>query len=226
MQAPDTDTTALALWEARLLDYLAGHYDSTDASHDIGHFKRVWRHAVKIDAGEGGTADKLVLLTAAYFHDFVSLPKNHPDRHQASLLCATRVRSLLQQDFPDFPAGKIDGVFHAIHAHSFSANITPETPEACILQDADRMEALGAIGLSRVFYIAGQLQTALFDPADPLALQRAPDDRQYALDHFQLKLLQLPGLMRTATGRRIATAEAAYLQTFLDKINGEITGSE
>lgn len=226
MQSPDTDTTALALWETRFLDYLAAHYDSTDASHDIGHFKRVWRHAVKIDEGEGGTADKLVLLTAAYFHDFVSLPKNHPDRQQASLLCANRVRSLLQQDFPGFPADRIEAVCHAIHTHSFSANIMPETPEACILQDADRMEALGAIGLSRVFYIAGQLQTALFDPSDPLAQQRIPDDRQYALDHFQLKLLQLPGLMRTATGRRIASAEAAYLQSFLHKINGEITGAE
>lgn len=225
MQAADSDTAMLARWEQRFLDYLATHFNSTDASHDTGHFSRVWRHAQKIDAGEGGTADQLILLTAAYFHDFVSLPKNHPDRAQSSLLCATRVRTLLQQDFPDFPAAKIEGVCHAIHAHSFSAGVRPRTPEACILQDADRMEALGAIGLSRVFYIAGQLGTGLFDATDPLARHRTPDDRLYALDHFRIKLLQLPALMRTATGRRIAGAEAAYLQSFLDKINNEISGS-
>lgn len=224
MQEPDTEAGAISLeqWEARYIGYLAQHYASTDAAHDTGHFRRVWRHALKINEGEGDIADNLVLLTAAYFHDFINLPKNHPDRSKASRLCAERVRQILEQDFPAFPKEKITGVFHAILTHSFSAGITPETPEACILQDADRMEALGAIGLSRVFYIAGQMNSSLFDPEDPLAAQRTADDSRYALDHFQVKLLQLPGLMRTATGRRIAEAEAAYLQTFLDKITREI----
>lgn len=212
----------LQAWETRYVRYLAQHYNSTDAAHDTGHFRRVWQHALKINAGEGNTANNLVLLTAAYFHDFINLPKNHPDRSKASLICAERVQQILEQDFPDFPAALIPGVCHAILTHSFSANITPESTEACILQDADRMEALGAIGLSRVFYTAGQMSAALFDPEDPLALNRTPDDKRFALDHFRVKLLQLPGLMRTATGRAIAAAEAAYLQTFLDKINQEI----
>ncbi len=108
---------------------------------------------------------------------------------------------------------------------AYSAGLTLETPEACILQDADRMEALGAIGLSRVFYTAGQMNSALFDPEDPLAQHRPADDRLYALDHFRLKLLQLPGMMRTATGRQIAEAGAAYLQAFLDQIRNEISGA-
>lgn len=220
----DISTGALAQWESRYLTYLALHLDGKDAAHDTGHFTRVWRHAQNINEGEGGTADQLILLTAAYFHDFISLPKNHPDRSRTSLLCAERVRLVLLHDFPDFPQDKIEGVAHAIHTHSFSANVTPQTQEACILQDADRMEALGAIGLSRVFYVAGQLHSALFHATDPLAQHRVPDDRLYALDHFQIKLLQLPGLMRTATGKAIATTEAAFLQTFLDKINKEITG--
>lgn len=226
MQEPGTpiNGTALELWEARYIQYLAQHYSGTDAAHDTGHFRRVWRHALKINEGEGGTADNLVLLTAAYFHDFINLPKNHPDRSKASQLCAARVQQILEEDFPDFPEGKIPGVIHAILTHSFSAGIPPETQEACILQDADRMEALGAIGLSRVFYTAGQMNASLFDPEDPLAQHREADDKRYALDHFQIKLLRLPALMRTATGKAIATAEAAYLQTFLDKISTELSG--
>ena len=116
-------------------------------------------------------------------------------------------------------------MWHAIHAHSFLARVEPITAEAKILQDADRMEAVGAIGLARVFYTAGQLNGALFDVDDPLAEEREPDDRRYALDHFQLKLLRLPAMMNTASGRRMAEGRAEYLREFLQRICLEIRGS-
>jgi uncharacterized protein len=131
---------------------------------------------------------------------------------------------LLAADFADFPRDKIEGVQHAIHAHSYSARVPARTMEAKILQDADRMEAVGAIGLARVFYTAGQLNQALFDGEDPLAERREPDDQRYALDHFQVKLLKLPALMQTATGRRLAEEHAEYLRQFLLRIRGEIEG--
>ena len=171
-----------------------------------------------------GAADLLVLLAAAYFHDLVSLPKNHPQRREASRLSAEKTALLLECDFPDFPQEKIPGVQHAILAHSFSAGVKPLTAEARILQDADRMEAIGAIGLARVFYTAGQLSQRLFDGRDPMATGREPDDQRYALDHFQVKLLKLPGLMNTAAGRRMAEANAEYLREFLRKIGAEIAG--
>jgi uncharacterized protein len=118
----------------------------------------------------------------------------------------------------------LKGVRHAIHAHSFSAGVKAETAEAMILQDADRMEAVGAIGLARVFYTAGQLSTGLFDTTDPLAERRQADDGRFALDHFQLKLLRLPAMMNTATGRRIAEERANYLRDFVERICGEIGG--
>jgi uncharacterized protein len=166
----------------------------------------------------------LILLTAAYFHDLVSPPKNSPERSAASLLSAEKTSTLLRDVFTDFPGEKIEGVRHAIHAHSFSAQVTPLTIEAMILQDADRMEALGAIGLARVFYTAGQLSQRLFDTEDPLAQTREPNDRQYSLDHFQVKLFKLPALMNTATGRRLAEEKAEYLRQFLRIIEGEIRG--
>src|SRR6202022_575492 len=120
-------------------------------------------------------------LSSAYFHDLVSLPKNHPDRSRSSFLSAEKTATLLQEYFSGFPPEKIDAVRHAIHAHSFSGKIKPLTAEAEILQDADRLEALGAIGLARVFYTAGQLNQQLFEAGDPLAEHRVPDDQLYAL---------------------------------------------
>jgi uncharacterized protein len=173
---------------------------------------------------EGSEADELVLLAAAYFHDWVSLPKNHPQRSDSSRLSAEKMVELLRGVFRDFPAEKVEGVRHAIHAHSFSAGVKPETVEARILQDADRMEALGAIGAARTFYIAGQLSTQLFESEDPLAMERALDDRHYALDHFQVKLYKLPGLMNTAAGRRLAERNAEWLRLFAEKMDKEIKG--
>jgi uncharacterized protein len=220
MQNQETD-----VWEERFTDYLRTNAQTKDSSHDLGHFQRVWKMAQYINREEGNVADPLVLLTSAYFHDLVSLPKNSPERSSSSRLSADRTAELLKDEFAGFPQNKIEDVRHAIHAHSFSANIKPLTPEAKILQDADRMEALGAIGLARVFYTAGVLQQRLFDGNDPLALHRQADDQQYSLDHFAVKLFKLPALMNTATGRRMADEKAEYLRQFLRRIEGEIAGN-
>ena len=109
------------------------------------------------------------ILTACYFHDIVSLAKNHPQRQRSSILAAEETRRLLREEFVQFPAEKIEAVCHAIAAHSFSAQIAPLTTEAKIVQDADRLEALGAIGLARVFAVSGAWGVALFDGEDPFA---------------------------------------------------------
>jgi len=217
-------TPSIADWEEKFTDYLRSHADLEDGSHDLGHFQRVWKTAQLIDREDGLGADLLILLAAAYFHDLVALPKNHPERSRSSLLSADKTAELLVNTFTDFPAEKIEGVRHVIHAHSFSANIPTRTVEARILQDADRLEALGAIGLARVFYTCGQLSQQLFDPVDPLADHRVPNDQVFALDHFSIKLLKLPDLMNTKAGRRLADENADYLRGFLQKIRGEILG--
>jgi uncharacterized protein len=212
-------------WEERFIVYYNSQGGLTDGSHDLGHFQRVWRIARDINRQEGEEADELVLLASAYFHDLISLPKNHSERGTASRLSADRAVQLLKERWDGWPAAKLEGVWHAIHAHSYSAGVEAVTAEAKILQDADRMEAVGAIGLARVFYTAGQLNARLFDAEDPLADGREPDDKQYALDHFQLKLLRLPAMMNTAAGRRMAEGRAEYLREFLSRICLEIRGS-
>lgn len=209
-------------WQSRFEAWLADNHSGQDAAHDIFHFRRVWMTTQKLSTA--ATVDWLVVLTACYFHDLVSLPKNHHERYRSSVLAALETRRVLMHDFPDFPRQRLSAVCHAIEAHSFSAKIAPETLEAKIVQDADRLEALGAIGLARVFAVSGALGVSLFNAEDPFARKRSLDDKQYALDHFQTKLLTLPLTMQTERGRHLAQHNADFLLTYMAKLSAELKG--
>lgn len=187
-----------------------------DGAHDAGHLARVWRNCQRIAATEPGNADTEILLAASYLHDLVNLPKNSPDRARASQRSADRAVAFLQD--MGFPPAKLDAVAHAIAAHSFSAGIVPRTPESAILQDADRLEALGAIGLARMFWVAGATGRALFDADDPMALGRPLDDTAFALDHVEVKLRRVATGMNTATGRDLAAEAMEWVEAFRSRL--------
>jgi uncharacterized protein len=213
--------TLLSNWHPRLTALAAGAVGE-DGAHDLAHLHRVWRNAAILLEEHAG-ADALVVLAACYLHDLVNLPKNHPQRHlasrQAAKLALGRLAAL------GFPADKLAGVGHAIETHSFSAALTPETLEAKIVQDADRIDALGAVGLARLFYTAGRMGCALAHPDDPMALHRELDDRAYALDHIETKLATLPARMQTAAGRRLAQSRLGQLTAFRDDFISEWAAS-
>ena len=198
-------------WQKEFQLYLKQHFPSDDGSHDLTHFDRVFNLCKKIAASENEKADELVLLAASYFHDFVNLPKNHPERHLASRHSAIKAEEILRQK--NYPAD-LSKVSHAIIAHSFSAAIPTQTIEAKILQDADRLEALGAIGIARCFYISGKMSSSLFDGQDPTALHRPLDDKKYALDHFHTKLYKLPETFQTQTGKLLAQSRVDFIKIF------------
>jgi uncharacterized protein len=189
-----------------------------DGAHDLGHLRRVWANAklIAMDAA----CDLEILLPAVMFHDLINLPKSHPDRAQASRLSAEAACAFLRVD--GFSEAKLAGVAHAITAHSFSAAIVPETPEARVLQDADRLEALGAIGIARMFHVAGAMGGQLFDAEDPMAQRRPLDDRRFALDHIETKLLRLVDTMQTAPGRAMAEVRADWVMSFRTRLLTEL----
>jgi uncharacterized protein len=191
---------------------------SGDGSHDTSHLQRVWKNAAAIQAEDGGDAH--VLFAATILHDCVPTEKRSPLRAQASRLSAEKAARVLGE--LGWPQAKIEAVAHAVAAHSFSAGIEPLTLEAKALQDADRLDAIGMLGVARCFYTAGRMGSALYDPLDPHALERPLDDRQYALDHFRAKLLKLASGFRTVTGARLAHLRHERLQRFLDEFADEI----
>jgi uncharacterized protein len=208
-------------WQMVLEEIVSSAMDG-DGSHDIGHIRRVYRNAVAIDAGSKASekCHPLVLLVSSYLHDIVNLPKNHPDRHLTSRLCAEKAVNTMARY--GLGTEMLNEIAHAIEAHSFSAGITPRTQEARVLQDADRLDALGAIGIARCFYVNGRMGTQLFDEDDPLAEKRDLDDKSFALDHFEVKLLKLPEMMNTPTGRKLAHQRAKRIKRFRSQIIAEM----
>lgn len=195
--------------------------DSGDGSHDRAHIQRVWANAERIAATEPD-ADREILLAAVILHDCVAVEKNSPLRSQASRLAAARARDILAG--LGWTAERIDRTAHAIEAHSFSAGIPPESLEARILQDADRLDAIGAIGIARCFYVGGRMGSRLYHPDDPSAAERALDDANFALDHFDAKLFKVAANFQTSEGQRLADARARMMRAFVDDLLGEIGG--
>jgi uncharacterized protein len=192
--------------------------DTTDGAHDFAHLLRVWHNAQAITAVEGGRPD--ILAAAALLHDCVAVEKSSPLRARASLLAAERAAEILRG--LGWPTAAITDVARAIAAHSFSAGIAPTTLEARVLQDADRLDALGHIGIARCFYIAGRMGSAIYDAGDVSAKRRPLDDTRYALDHFRTKLLRLGEGFQTATGARMAVERTRVMAAFLDGFEAEL----
>ncbi|MDT8321704.1 MAG: HD domain-containing protein [Xanthomonadales bacterium] len=189
-----------------------------DAAHDIAHVRRVVNNTLQLSESEN--ADKTVTLAAAWLHDCVAVPKDSPLRARSSRLAAERAVEFLRGT--DFPAARLGSVFHAIEAHSYSAGVAIESPEAAVVQDADRLDSLGAIGVARCLLVGGKLDRPLCHESDPFCDQRQPDDSRYTLDHFYQKLFKLPATMQTAAGRREAERRAALMQRYLEDLRHEI----
>jgi uncharacterized protein len=202
---------------AKLLGTFA---DDEDGAHDLSHIVRVWRNAKSIQLEEGG--DLEALAAAVLLHDCVAVAKDSPLRSTASLLAANESRVRLAA--LGWEPSRIDTVACAIESHSFSAGVAPTSIEGCILQDADRLDAIGFIGIARCFYTAGRLGSRLYDLADPDGNTRPLDDRRNALDHFPKKLLTLSGSFKTRTGQEQARERHRRVFEFYRGMLAEVQG--
>ncbi len=185
-------------------------FDARDGAHDESHLLRVWRNVEAIREAEGG--DLRILLAATLLHDCVRVDKRSPERPSASRLAAERASDVLAG--LGWEAEDLGRVAHAIEAHSFSAGIAPRSREARILQDADRLDAMGFIGVARCMYLAGAHGASIHHATDPAGTDRTLEDQLYALDHFRTKLLDLGERMQTARGRELAAERVGRLETF------------
>lgn len=191
---------------------------SGDAAHDGSHLLRVWRNVQAISESEGGDGE--ILVAATLLHDCVDVAKSSRNRSRSSRLAAEKARGLLVGR--GWPTERAALVGHAIEAHSYSAQIAPLTIEAKILQDADRLDAIGYIGIARCFYVSGRLGRAIYDAEDPIGANRDLDEMQFAIDHFQTKLLRLAGSFQTEAGAALAERRHKVVQDFLAGLVDEV----
>lgn len=190
--------------------------DHVDPGHDLSHVRRVAAWMVRLDPA----LPQAEVEAAAFLHDVINLPKNSPDRADASRRSADVARDELPR--LGFEAGAVERVAQAIEDHSYSRGVVPRSELGRVLQDADRLEALGAIGLMRTFSTGALMGAAYFAPGDPWAVERELDDLRFTIDHFATKLLGLASTLNTDAGRAEGSRRVATMRGFLDALGDEL----
>lgn len=200
-----------------------------EVAHDLQHVLRVYRWCVAL-APEAG-ADPDLCGVAGLVHDLVAVPKQLADRPLGGERSAEAARTLL----PDllYTPDEVEVVVDAVATHSWSRGLPPRSPVGIVLQDADRLDALGAIGALRNAavcqamaaaepWVAAQAR-ALTHPLDPLGrTPRALHDRVWALDHWKVKLLRLRDGMHLPSARAEAARRHAWMEGFLEQLGTEL----
>lgn len=191
---------------------------NNDSAHDFAHIMRVFKNAQIICKKEH--ANEKLVLSAVLLHDIVSYPKSDKRSKLSSIQSAEKSKKILKKF--NFTKEEIQIISDAIRDHSFSQNKVPATIEGKILQDADRLDAIGAIGIARVFAVGGSEKRPFYDVKDPFCKNRTPDDQTWTLDHFYRKLLKLESLMNTKSGKIEAKKRTKIIQNFLNQLKNEI----
>jgi len=189
-----------------------------DSAHDFEHIMRVYKNAKKLCKQE--KVNEKLVLCAVLLHDIVSYPKSDKRSKNSSIDSAKKAIIILKRY--DFTENEITIISDAIREHSFSQKKTPKTIEGEILQDADRLDALGAIGIARVFATGGSLKRPFYNIDDPFCKKRNVDDKTWTLDHFFQKLLKLEFLMNTKSGKIEAKKRTRILKEYLKQLKNEI----
>ena len=189
-----------------------------DAAHDFNHIMRVFKNAQNICKKEN--ANEKLVLSAVLLHDIISYPKSDKRSKLSSIKSAEESKKILKKF--NFTKEEIQIISDAIRDHSFSRNVIPATLEGKILQDADRLDAIGAIGIARVFAVGGSEKRPFYNIQDPFCKSRIPDDKIWTLDHFYRKLLKLESLMNTKSGKIEAKKRTRVLKDFLNELKKEI----
>jgi uncharacterized protein len=194
-------------------------YEGRDPAHDLQHILRVYKNAELIGKREG--AEMEVLLAAVLLHDIVVYPKGSAKSSKSADDSADMAEKILKGY--GVSKEKIDRISYCIRTHSYSRRLVPATLEGKILQDADRLDALGAIGIARTFSVGGSEDRMFYNPDDPFwKTGRKPDDRQWTLDHFQAKLLRLKDSMHTKAAQEMAEERTRFMEQFIEQLKKEL----
>jgi uncharacterized protein len=189
-----------------------------DPAHDFNHVMRVFKNAQKLCKKEN--ANEKLVLSASLLHDIVSYPKSDKRSKISSVKSAEKAQKILTK--LDYAPKEIEIICAAIRDHSFSRGKTPKTIEGKILQDADRLDAIGAIGIARVFTVGGVEKRPFYNVEDPFCKTRHPNDHMWTLDHFYQKLLNLESMMNTKSAKVEAKRRTKILKKYLLELQKEL----
>lgn len=203
----------------RALEYVKGVFENDYSGHDYFHTYRVYRMAGRIAEAEG--ADVETVRLAALLHDV-------DDRKLSPETCANKdkARAFLEENGVD--SARIESICKMIGEVSFGSGIRPGTLESQCVQDADRLDAIGAIGIGRAFAYGGSHSRAMYDPDIPPKMNMTSEEysrsKSTTINHFYEKLFLLKDLLNTETARQIAEQREAFMRGFLNEFIAEWNG--
>lgn len=199
-------------------ELVKGIYESMDASHDFQHIERVYKNAQTITQSEP-TADQETVLLAVLLHD-VSDAKYTDTKDNEN-------RILYELDLPAEQAQHIKNIIESV---SFNGGneVEAKTLEAKIVRDADRLDAIGAVGIARTFAYGGAKGRQLYNDQEEVRFNMTAEDYRQkstaSVTHFYEKLLLLKDLMVTTKGKEMAKERHAFMVSFLEQLQKERDG--
>jgi len=196
------------------------YYESNKGSHDWDHVQRVYTLAVKIADKE--KADLEVIKISALLHD---IGRRYQDESNGKICHAEKGAEIAKE----FLKGKIEedklkNIVHCIESHRFRGEKKPETKEAMILSDADKLDSIGAVGIGRGFLFAGEVGAKLHNHQIDIEKTEAYSKEDTAYREFKLKLIKIKDKMLTDEGKRIAEERHNFMVEFFNRLNNEVEG--
>lgn len=199
------------------------YYLVTDSAHDFDHVLRVKKMAEHLARVEG--ADLEIVSAAALLHDISRAEEDQSGQGDHAEMAARRARDILTAR--GVRVERADAVAHAIGAHRFRGSVQPQTLEAKILFDADKLDSIGAIGIARAFAIAGLLNQKLWSEGREggMATRDQHGDAAHTpVVEFMVKLRHVRDRVHTASGKQIAQERHEYMSQFFDRLGREMRG--
>jgi uncharacterized protein len=200
------------------IDRAREYYQGADAIHDFDHVLRVLALAERLARAEG--ADMAVVRTATLLHD---MARGHGDRlvTDHALVGADTARQILDGQPPE----KIEAVVHAIAAHRFRTGPAPETLEAKVLHDADKLDAIGAIGVARAFAYGGHEGQRLWANVPPDYQEKMSTRHEHTPVHeYHLKLIRIKDRLLTSSARKLAEERHRFMVLYFEQLEREVRG--
>ncbi len=190
--------------------------------HGLDHSERVLHNALFLGRVLG--ADLHILAAAAILHD---IGRGEESASRGAICHARRGAELARPILQELGYGDeaVKAICHAISAHRFRGLLAPETLEARILFDADKLDSIGAVGIGRAFLFAGQIGARLHNPEQDHSRTRSYSLEDSAYREFQVKLSQVKDQMQTEPGRRLAQERHDFMLTFFTQLTRETSGA-
>lgn len=204
----------------KIIQIAKNYFQNPIAGHDWFHVGRVYKNALKISKNENVDMD--ILEAAVFLHD-IARKKEDAGKTECHAKEGAKMARKILSDL-DFPKNKIDPVAYAIESHRYRSQVKPETLEAKILQDADRLDALGATSIGRIFSYGGAHNRPIYDPNLP-PKSYYDSNAATSINHFFEKTFQLkPETFNTKTARKIAEEKYSYMKDFVERFLKEWQG--